>query len=409
MEKTEFFETAVQHGFYSSKTGGLIGLDDNVRKYWEDISIKTAIRRPILRLLQIKDRLRILDLGCRSGDGYELLAHLPPVNKMTVQRDFILQDSTIKQYLGVDLSREMICKGRNNYSGKDNIEFLETNLATDFSYLTKVPFDIYFSSYGSLSHLTYTELENIFGHILYSNNEEFVIAIDLFGKFSPEWPQYWKKNDEELLEYNMNWLNSSNQQFYDKEVIHLVRFWNASEISNLFGNLAKKFVRKIEINCSDRSILVGRNMDTGFYNKFPQKLRLEVNKLFDRDYRGNVEFLSADISYLEHLKESHSLEYQRISHYCKLWNDTISFLDALIHEKHSLANEIMLSVPDFLKEELSMLKWLEGNSSRFPVVDFWASIMGPQVACVLRNLEFNLSAGMGCGHGLVCTIEVSKK
>ncbi|MCK9426547.1 MAG: hypothetical protein M0Q21_10955 [Ignavibacteriaceae bacterium] len=64
---------------------------------------------------------------------------------------------------------------------------------------------------------------------------------------------------------------------------------------------------------------------------------------------------------------------------------------------------------DELKEELQMLQWLEGNSSRFPVVDFWASIMGPQVACVLRNLEFGLPEGLGCGHGLFCTIEVNKK
>jgi hypothetical protein len=53
-----------------------------------------------------------------------------------------------------------------------------------------------------------------------------------------------------------------------------------------------------------------------------------------------------------------------------------------------------------------MLAWLERNASRFPAVDFWASIMGPQIACVLRNLEINLPDGVGCDHGLVCLVEI---
>jgi len=55
-----------------------------------------------------------------------------------------------------------------------------------------------------------------------------------------------------------------------------------------------------------------------------------------------------------------------------------------------------------------MLAWLYRNADRFLVVDFWASVMGPQVACVLRNLEFSLPQGLGCGHGLFCVVEVEK-
>lgn len=127
MEKTEFFETAVQQGFYGLDKGGLTGKKDNVRKYWEDISIKTAIRRPILNLLNHKAKLRVVDLGCGSGEGYELLTHIPPANKTTIQRDFMLTDSKIQLYLGVDISPSMIKQGGANFSGKDNIQFLEGN------------------------------------------------------------------------------------------------------------------------------------------------------------------------------------------------------------------------------------------------------------------------------------------
>jgi len=56
-----------------------------------------------------------------------------------------------------------------------------------------------------------------------------------------------------------------------------------------------------------------------------------------------------------------------------------------------------------------MLAWIFRNAARFPVVDFWASVMGPQVACVLRNLEFLLPRGLGCGHGLLCVVEITDK
>ena len=32
----------------------------------------------------------------------------------------------------------------------------------------------------------------------------------------------------------------------------------------------------------------------------------------------------------------------------------------------------------------------------------------PQVACVLRNLEMELPPGLGCGHSLMCIVEVQE-
>ncbi len=409
MEKTEFFETAVQQGFYGIDKGGLTGKKDNVRKYWEDISIKTAIRQPILNLLNNKDKLRIVDLGCGSGEGYELLTHIPPINKTTIQRDFVLTDSNIQLYLGVDISPSMIKQGRANFSGKDNIQFIESNLAVDHSFLNEGQADVYFSSYSSPSHLTYSELQNLVEHIFKSGTDDFVLVLDLFGKFSPEWPQYWNQKETDLLPYNMSWLYPPNQQEETIPESYLVRFWGGSEIRDLIEDIALKNNRRVTVKCIDRSILVGRHMSTGYYNQHPQNLRFEINKFFDRDYRGSVEHLFVDISYLDSLKELNSEVYQRILHYQKLWNRTISFLDALMNKKKVPLTKILELAPAELKEELQMLQWLDGNSSRFPVVDFWASIMGPQVACVLRNLEFGLPEGLGCGHGLFCVVEVGKQ
>jgi hypothetical protein len=68
---------------------------------------------------------------------------------------------------------------------------------------------------------------------------------------------------------------------------------------------------------------------------------------------------------------------------------------------------IIETAPAELSSDLKMLAWLHRSADRFPVADFWASVMGPQVACVLRNLEFCLPEGLGCGHGLMCLAEIT--
>ncbi len=71
-----------------------------------------------------------------------------------------------------------------------------------------------------------------------------------------------------------------------------------------------------------------------------------------------------------------------------------------------MIKELIETTEEVLAEELKMLTWLFRNQQRFPVDNFWASIMGPQLACVLRNLELNLPDGLGCGHGLFCIVEI---
>jgi len=63
---------------------------------------------------------------------------------------------------------------------------------------------------------------------------------------------------------------------------------------------------------------------------------------------------------------------------------------------------------ELMSDDLKFITWLFRNADRFPVVDYWASIIGPQVAVVLRNLEMSYTEGVGCGHGLVCAVEILK-
>jgi hypothetical protein len=135
---------------------------------------------------------------------------------------------------------------------------------------------------------------------------------------------------------------------------------------------------------------------------------MAVNLLFDRNYRGQIDALNLDMKYLEEVKDVSRQGWTRIYDYYNQWEGVVSMLHALMFTNNAEVKRIIESSPENLADELKMLAWLYRNADRFPVTDFWASIMGPQVGCVLRNLEFSLPQGIGCGHGLFCVVEIEK-
>ena len=71
------YTEAVRSGLYA-KQSGLVGKYDNVRRLWEDEITRILLRPHLQRLIQrcrtSLRRIRILDLGCGSADGFELLS-----------------------------------------------------------------------------------------------------------------------------------------------------------------------------------------------------------------------------------------------------------------------------------------------------------------------------------------------
>ena len=102
MPRTEFYEIAVKRGFYGVGESGLFGKKDNVRKFWEDVFIKMSIRPAIEQILEYKDKIRIVDLGCGSGEGFELLTHIPPSTPVkTTNKEFVITEGDIEIYKGL--------------------------------------------------------------------------------------------------------------------------------------------------------------------------------------------------------------------------------------------------------------------------------------------------------------------
>ncbi len=406
MLKTEFFETAVQHGFYGLDKSNLHGKKDNVRKYWEDTFIKLAMQPFVERLLNQKQKIRIVDLGCGSGEGIELLTHIPP---SYTNKNFLLDLAEIEVYEGVDISPAMVEQGKRNYAGLPQVHFSQADLSQGFPLLAQEPYDIYFSSYCALPHLTPPELEQLLCQML-SHIEHGYIAFDLYGLYSPEWPGYWDKDSTTPHPYTMAYLLPPTEQIAEKVDWFEVFFWSGSALTALLDKVIKITGKNARIvTLQDRSILIGRHMDTALFKQQRHQLRYQVNRLFDRDYKGETAGLMLNLAYLDEVKASAPVAWERIMDYGKQWQTVIAMLDALEQANNGGIKRLIETTElthDSLADDLKMLAWLYRNMDRFPVVDFWASVLGPQVACVLRNLELALPEGVGCGHALFCVLGV---
>lgn len=405
----EFYESAVRSGYYGVDRSGLFGKKDNVRKFWEDMSIKLLLRPAIEQILREKGSVRIVDLGSGSGEGFELLTHIPPQRDVAGRnRDFVLDEREIAAYVGLDLSPGMVRQGRDNYRGKSAVRFHEADLGLGFPLTEDPPYDIYFSSYGSLSHLTRRGLVQLLTQISAHVTEHAYIVVDLLGRLSPEWPVYWQRSADEMLPYNMAYLLPAEERF--PRAIEWFRnsFWSSDELISAVNEARENSGRRIEVTLiKDRSILVGRHMETGLFGARSWPLRHQVNRLLDHGYRGQVEMLHIDAEMMAAGAAQTPKLKQRLTSYCRDWNSIIAVLGALMSGNDRDVQSIREDASPRVSEDIEMLVWLCRNARRFVVADFWASVLGPQVAVILRSIELDQDDAIGCGHGLFAILRAS--
>jgi SAM-dependent methyltransferase len=311
--------------------------------------------------------------------------------------------------VGLDISPAMIDQGRKNYAGCATVRFEEADLGDGFPLGEEAPFDIYFSSYSSLSHITDEELAALTCQILQHVRGRAYLVYDLLGRFSPEWPQYWREDARARLPYNMAYLLGPEERTPERVENFPVTYWSAAELEALVAAAARATGRRAAVAVrKDRSILIGRHMDTGLLNDHPLAVRRAVNCLFERDYRGDVAHLGMDLAFLDAYRDVHPEAYARIRQYHSDWMTVVGVYAALAASDNATVKRLIEEARPDLSDELKMLAWIFRNAARFPAVDFWGSVMGPQVACVLRNLEYGLPPALGCGHGLLAVVEIKE-
>jgi len=85
----------------------------------------------------------------------------------------------------------MVEQDRTNYRGHDAIDFRQADLGAGFALVDEPPFDLYFSSYSSLSHIAHDRLRYLTEDIFRHAGDTAYLVFDLFGRLSLEWPGYW--------------------------------------------------------------------------------------------------------------------------------------------------------------------------------------------------------------------------
>lgn len=408
--RTEFYEVAVRAGFYGLDRASLLGKKDNVRKFWEDMSIKLLLRPLLEGMLEQRPRLRVIDLGCGAGEGFELLTHVPVrAHRDQAHRDFVLDGDAV-DYTGVDLSPAMVAQGQHNYADRGNIHFAEADLSRGLPLAEQPPFDIYFSSYGSFSHLSHEALARLLVEIAQHANDGALVVVDLLGRFSPEWPVYWARSAREMLPYNMAYLLTAVDRAAGSYETFRNAFWSGGELRDLVRTVAAGAGRSVDVAVSsDRSMLVGRHIETGLFGAPAMPLRYEVNRLIDHGYRGRVDALRVELEPLRPYADTAPHAWARLSAYAENWNAVIELLKALMNGQDAQVRALIERTPAPLVDDMKMLAWLCRNGERFPVADYWSSVVGPQVAMVLRSIELDQPDAIGCGHGLFAVLKVGPK
>jgi SAM-dependent methyltransferase len=409
--RAEFYGAAASTGFYGEEESGLYGRKDYVRKFWEDIVFKLVCRPYIENLMKFNKKIRILDLGSGSGDSFELLTHIPfSIPNRNLKNDFILEPLMIEDYLGIDNNKKVLSYGKSKYSKFHGVVFKNSDLEKGLpdKVLRSHSYDIYISTYGSLSFLNPEYLGNLLYQIFQHAHNGSVLFFDVHGKYCPAWPKYWMEENI-MLPYTFDYLKFNQQNSNHVEWINLA-FWSVERMKELLDAAAAKAgVNLKNLSFTDRSIYTGRLMDRGILSTKPMPFRNQINRLLDNEERADVEHLKIELDHLEQYKDINPGVWDKLTDYQRQWNRIIILLEALLHRDDLRVKNFLENTDiEVMSDELKFLTWLFRNADRFPVVDFWASVIDPQIAIILRNIELSYTEAVGCGHSLICAMEIEK-
>ena len=421
-EQMHAYSEAVKSGLYAKKTG-LIGKYDNVRRYWEDEitrhflypHLKKLIERASLKM----QRLRVMDLGCGSADGLELLRGIrdrdPDLEEVEVN---LLSPEILGFYKGIDLSGDLLAQGKAIYDGNPKITFAKADFTKGLPLDEgEDSYDLYFSSYGATSHHNDLEtLVHLLSDIAKATKDYSIIVCDWLGRYSYEWQNLWTNSLSKNC--NMDYVVS---YIYDKEereqrrseLQHLnLRLISRQEVEKVIEKASKRAGVTIKpLTYFDRSIFTGRHMDTAEYNKHTQPIRQAVNSLHEANMRTDLNSLLVD--YIP--KKEFDFINDHLEHLQVCWNTLIQYTQKLItvydeQQRNFTENpsEIPASYPAALREMMDRMRlvvegvgWLGLGLPRENIIE-------PQLGYALRYLIMNLQQGKGCGHGFSGIFEVDK-
>lgn len=412
------YTEAVNKGDYDLYVGNLSGKYDNVRIYWEDQLTRLFIRPFLSELVTHKEKLgekiRIIDLGSGTGQGYELLTKIDKrYLDLGLHHQRVLPENEVELYLGLDLFEAMVAKGNEIYEDKPQVQFMQGDLREGLAAVKKEeqPFDLYFSAYGSLSHLDTNYLKRLLTDICDHSRNGSLVALDLLGRYSIEWPNHWTIENEadKFCDYSMSYLYPGYGWEQEQDIEHFpLRFWTGAEVEALVDELrARTGVGITILKKFDRSAMVGRHVDTRQYNPRLRPIRRTVNSLHEDYLRTDLDELL--LSKTMFPPPPHSQMAAFLDELITGWNILVQYCQKRLKKNSSLVE--LKGWSDFsaplqfalmtIDRVINDTEWMWSGDPR-------ANIIEPQLGYALRNLESDLQRGLGCGHGLLVMLKIEK-
>jgi SAM-dependent methyltransferase len=420
MSEKKAYTQAFQTGKYDKATG-LLGKYDNVRRFWEDqvtaIFLRPALNDLVARKKKRLERLRILDVGCGSGDGYDLIMGV--TTKHPGIHDYIVNavtDDMLKEYVGIDLNENLIQQALEYYGDKPKLRFETADISQGMIpgiLGEEPPFDLYFTSFGTLSHFTNEQCIKIIADILSHAPDQALFMGDWLGRYTFEWQDLWHHpaDSEYFMDYRISYIYPEEERATADVAAFPLKLVCRREIEDIIKKASQQAGVEIKpLVYFDRSIFIGRHLDTGDYNKNCPKLRGPVNALFETYVRTDLENLLVDyvprpgFEHLNNFFESFFMSSNALVKY------TMGLLGDYDCDTGKLecSPEILPFYPKPLQEAMETMRrvveavgWLKWGDVRANLIE---SVLG----FALRKLEMELQPGTGMGHGLVGIFEITK-
>jgi SAM-dependent methyltransferase len=409
------YSEAVGSGQYAKRTG-LEGKYDNVRRFWEDEATRLFLRKHVTELVRRKarelSRLKVLDLGCGSGDGFELLMNI-------TERDVgiyeyavdLIKDDMIEHYLGIDINEDLLAQANEIYGGSEKIAFRRADFSDGLP-VKNEDFDIYLTSYGTLSHnrdeVTIKLLADIAAH---ARNHSLII-LDWLGRYSYEWQDLWDapSTEETFMDYRISYIYPPEERETADIQSFPLRILTRAEAHGMIEEAARRSGVELRLReMFDRSIFVGRHIDTAEYNRYAPPIREAVNSLFEPNVRTDLTSLIVD--YFP--RKGHGETNSFFEGFSQCWNalvrHSIDFLDSYpdCPDPEGTFLAAYTFYPETLKQAVRTMSQVIRTTGGLPG-DSRANVIEPQLAYALRKLEMELQPGLGVAHGLCAVVEIVK-
>jgi len=400
------YEQAQNTGLYE-KPASLRGKYDNVRRFWED-EITCLFIKPHLetvrRAAESEERgVRVLDLGCGSGDGYELITSAADRKANAgIQDHRVLPENVIETYLGIDINPGLLEQGRKAFKKNERVYFQEGSFAGGLPLDEgEKPFDLYLSTYGTFSHCTDSTAVKLLADIADHANAGAIVVADWLGWQSYEWQDLWTETlaEDQVMQYVISYLVEADERENTEFEPFDLRLMNKETICSIVERASKQCSKKFRIlDIFDRSIFTGRHVETGDYYPRPQPLRRVMNSLLETGRRTELQQAHVDYVPREGFQEANNY----FKHLAHCWNSLVQYVSDLLEGK----NVFPPAGPPVLQRAASTMQHLVQATAALDLEDARANIIEPQLAFQLRGLEAQLQQGEGRAHGIVAVLRV---